>query len=436
MPVSESMKEHLQGNTSLSVFLTITARDGDTLRVWNGTRNKTIGGNVFYAYPVAPSRLQTKNGLTADNFEITAVYSGLFTAATMRAKKWMGARVVYETRDYRLPELGYAERRVTYIGQTEAGRFAAKTELKSLGNKLSQPVGRTYQALCDVVELGDARCGVDLDDNTADGYRIKSTGTVAAPVLNRQQFSVLFDSPIYQGIPGLRGKYYAGNNFENFIFERTDAAVNFEYGAAAPDARLPADNFSIRWEGTVTPQFSETYTFSVEHDDGIRLWVDNLTTPLIDSWTVNGTHTGNIALTADVPVQIRLDFRDHVSVAKVILRWSSASLPLEVIPQSRLLAPPPAGGTSTAPDDLFERGKIKFLTGANAGAEMLILTNAANDVTLYLPLFYTPQVGDQIEVITGCNRKIAVCRDRYANALRNRSVYMLPGRSKVLAFPQ
>lgn len=293
MAVSEEMKNHLGGNTYLGVFLTITNKSGDVLRVWNGTRNKLIGGNTFYAYPVAPSRIQSKNGLQADNFEITAIYSGLFDAATLRAKKWMGARVEYEVRDYKRPDLGYAERRVAYIGQTEVGKFAARPELKSLGAKLSQTVGNSFQAQCDVIELGDARCGVNLDGVTANGFSITTLAHVVAPVLNRQQFSVAFDESIKPAEPSV----------------------------------------------------------------------------------------------------------------------------------------------SLAADDLFERGKIKFLSGANAGTEMLILTNTGNGLTLYLPLFRTAAPGDQIQVITGCNRKIAVCRGTYANALRNRSYFMLPGRSKALNFP-
>jgi uncharacterized phage protein (TIGR02218 family) len=189
-------------------------------------------------------------------------------------------------------DLGYAERRVAYVGQTESGKFAAKPEIRSLAAKLSQPVGNTYQPLCDVVELGDERCGVDLEGTTADGYRITTTAHVTA-VANRQQITIAFDEDIKPSEPVV----------------------------------------------------------------------------------------------------------------------------------------------TLAPDDLFERGKIQFKSGKNAGAEMLIITNAGNDLTLYLPMFYPIEENDQIVVVTGCNRKIAVCRDRYANAERNRSFFMLPGRSKVLKFP-
>jgi uncharacterized phage protein (TIGR02218 family) len=49
------------------------------------------------------------------------------------------------------------------IGQIRRGRLAFVAEVRSLAHVLNQTVGRTFQATCDA-ELGDARCGVDLED--------------------------------------------------------------------------------------------------------------------------------------------------------------------------------------------------------------------------------------------------------------------------------
>ena len=58
------------------------------------------------------------------------------------------------------------------IGQIRRGRLAFVAEVRSLAHVLGQTVGRTFQATCDAA-LGDARCGVDLE-NTA----FKGTGAV------------------------------------------------------------------------------------------------------------------------------------------------------------------------------------------------------------------------------------------------------------------
>lgn len=194
------MKAHLSGTLTVGVFMRITAKDGDVLRVWNGTRNKVLDGQTYYAYPLAPSQLQSSHGLKADNLELTAIYSGLFTAATLRAKKWQGSRVEYRILNYKDFSMGYAERRVTFVGKTEVGKRAAKPELVSLSSRLSEPWGRTCNMECDADRLGDERCQVDLEGNTQTGYKIKIEAHVTA-VLNRQQFTIAFDGNIEPAIP-------------------------------------------------------------------------------------------------------------------------------------------------------------------------------------------------------------------------------------------
>lgn len=294
MPVSAEMQEHLQETLTVGVFMTITAKDGDVIRVWNGTRNKIVDGEVYTAYPVAPSRLQAANGLKADNLEITAVYSGLFTAATLRAKKWQGARVVYEILNYKDFTMGYAERRVSFLGKTTVGKYAAKVELNSLSSKLSEPWGYTCTKDCNVDEFGDARCGKSLTGESEDGIKTKIAAHITSTILNRQQFTIAFDDDIEPAVPA----------------------------------------------------------------------------------------------------------------------------------------------TVTAPDAFYNRGKIRFLSGANDGLEALILGNDGNALTLYLPLFYMPAEDDEIELIGGCDRQRTTCRDKWANAERFRGFPDLPGRSKVFKIPE
>jgi hypothetical protein len=61
---------------------------------------------------------------------------------------------------------------------------------------------------------------------------------------------------------GLRGEYFAGA-FALKRLERVDATIDFDWGAGAPDPRLPADGFSVRWTGTLRPRYSEAYQFTV-----------------------------------------------------------------------------------------------------------------------------------------------------------------------------
>ena len=97
-------------------------------------------------------------------------------------------------------------------------------------------------------------------------------------------------------VNGLRGDYFVGIDFDTPAFSRIDPTIDFAWVHAAPDPRLPEDDFSIRWTGALPPRHSELRIFHVDHDDGVRLWVGG--TLVIDSWDQTGQNTqGQIALT-------------------------------------------------------------------------------------------------------------------------------------------
>ncbi|MCC4247332.1 DUF2163 domain-containing protein, partial [Stappia indica] len=57
------------------------------------------------------------------------------------------------------------------IGQIRRGRLAFVAEVRSLAHVLGQTIGRTFQATCDAA-LGDARCGVDLENPAFKGTSV------------------------------------------------------------------------------------------------------------------------------------------------------------------------------------------------------------------------------------------------------------------------
>jgi hypothetical protein len=146
----------------------------------------------------------------------------------------------------------------------------------------------------------------------------------------------------YVGLPatgngdGLRGEYYDNINLTGLAFNRTNATLDFNWGSASPDPSIGSNTFSIRWTGQVQPQFSETYTFYVSTDDGVRLWVDNQL--LVDNWVDQGTteRAGSIALTAYQRYNIKMEYYENAGSAVARLLWGSPSMPKSVIPQSQL----------------------------------------------------------------------------------------------------
>jgi len=78
---------------------------------------------------------------------------------------------------------------------------------------------------------------------------------------------------------GLSAEYFDDVGLTSLRLTRVDPVVDFDWGTGSPAAALQPDTFSVRWSGTVTSLNSESHTFSVRSDDGVRLWV----------FTFNGT---------------------------------------------------------------------------------------------------------------------------------------------------
>jgi beta-glucosidase len=74
---------------------------------------------------------------------------------------------------------------------------------------------------------------------------------------------------------GLRAEYF--NNLEmkgDPTLVRTDAELNFDWGAFSPDPSLTPQNFSVRWTGRLAPPVSGKYLLGFAGNGGLRVYVD------------------------------------------------------------------------------------------------------------------------------------------------------------------
>ena len=127
---------------------------------------------------------------------------------------------------------------------------------------------------------------------------------------------------VLKRVPGLRGHYYSTPELSGKMIERVDAQINFRWGTAAPMSGIPADRFSVRWEGEIETLNEGNYTFHLRSDDGARLFVDGR--PVIDRWRpqAESEHIGVIELEARRRYPIRLDYFDGQVLAVVVLSWT------------------------------------------------------------------------------------------------------------------
>ena len=140
---------------------------------------------------------------------------------------------------------------------------------------------------------------------------------------------------------GLSATYYNNKDLTGSTLKRVDGVVNFDWGTGSPGAAIGAETFSARWTGQVQPEFTETYTFYTQSNDGVRLWVNG--SLLVSNWTDHTVteNSGSIALVSGRN-HIRMEFYENTGSAIARLRWSSASTPKAIVPKIRLY-PTPGG---------------------------------------------------------------------------------------------
>jgi plastocyanin len=151
-------------------------------------------------------------------------------------------------------------------------------------------------------------------------------------------------APVVGGGTGLQASYGVFNVRKQAVTkitaEQVNATIAFDWGVKKATKLTPANNFFIRWNGTVTPQFSERYRFRIRADGGVRLWINNIL--IVDDWVTWKFpiyRSGLADLQAGIPATIKLEYFDTTGAASCSLRWSSPSQPVEVIPQAKLSPP-------------------------------------------------------------------------------------------------
>lgn len=155
---------------------------------------------------------------------------------------------------------------------------------------------------------------------------------------------------------GLLGQYFKGVELAGApALKRVDAQVNFDWPEAPADG-LPADQFSVRWSGTVQSPATGKFTFITESDDGVRLRVDGRL--LIDNWTDHAPSedkSPEFMMEDGKRYEVIMEFYENGGGAAAKLMWSGPSTLKQPIPSFRLtpkeLAPPGELDVAKLPPD-------------------------------------------------------------------------------------
>ncbi|MDR3373162.1 MAG: DUF2163 domain-containing protein [Ancalomicrobiaceae bacterium] len=98
-----------------------------------------------------------------------------------------------------------------------------------------------------------------------------------------------------------------------------------------------------------------------------------------------------------------------------------------------------AGGLGSFAAGWFQRGRLDFASGANAGTSVEVKLHQVDDglaqFDLWQPAAAIPAVGDAFTVTAGCDKLIDTCDQRFANAVNFRGFPHIPGSDYLLAHP-
>jgi hypothetical protein len=117
-----------------------------------------------------------------------------------------------------------------------------------------------------------------------------------------------------------RGAYYNNPSFlGDPVLVRNDTAIDFGWGTGNPDARVPADRFSVRWTRQVW--FAEgPYRFFARVDDGVRVRVD-------DAWVINDWRSASVrnlegwVWLSEGTHSLRVDYYEDTVDAEIRVGW-------------------------------------------------------------------------------------------------------------------
>ena len=196
---------------------------------------------------------------------------------------------------------------------------------------------------------------------------------------------------------GLLGSYYDGTALSGPARTRLDRDVAFDWNTGNPLPGLDGETFSVRWTGKVLATVTGPHTFTVNSDDGVRLWVNGR--QLVDDWTDHSPteHSGAITLTKGELYDLRLEYYEDFGTAVIQLFWSGPGFGRRIVPQTNLYpyalvltGEPPATAADAAVRDrlradgfapLLARGSTSLARDAD-GKALLLLSATLDPATV------------------------------------------------------
>ncbi|MBL7818672.1 MAG: RICIN domain-containing protein [Saprospiraceae bacterium] len=167
----------------------------------------------------------------------------------------------------------------------------------------------------------------------------------------------------------VRASYFNNINLSGTpLSTRNETSINNDWGTAAPAVTgMPADNFSIRYEGNIVSSVAGNYTFTITADDGVRFWLNGVL--VLDKWFDQAptTYTITSALTANKSCPIKLEYYERGGGAVAKLWWT--------VPGQASQSIAFGSNCTTPPTSLFDPAKCYRIVARHSGKTLEVASS-------------------------------------------------------------
>lgn len=128
-------------------------------------------------------------------------------------------------------------------------------------------------------------------------------------------------------VEGLKAEYFNNKNLEGSpVATRTEKIINHIWSDKPDVNGIGADNFSIRYTGTIKPQKTGYYKLGVKGDDGYRLFVDDKM--VIEEWHDQGANlkTASMLLETGKEYRVKLEYYENGGTAQITFAYYQEAL--------------------------------------------------------------------------------------------------------------
>ena len=185
---------------------------------------------------------------------------------------------------------------------------------------------------------------------------------------------------------GMKASYFQSRSFDSAksLGTQIDPVIEFDFGNNSPlGASTEMEEFAIKWFGALTVDETGFYDFFIDSPNGVRMFVNDPKTPLVDAWVKTAgqnSHTGTIYLLGGRTYLLKVEmFKFQDDTASISVKWKPPFGKKSSIPSDRLIpiwAPKvTVSQTALPPDDSsagYARGTSVSQAWTNATADAAV----------------------------------------------------------------